>query len=482
MASNDIYTTPLTGRYSSVEMQKLFSQRTRFTIWRRLWLYLAESQKELGLLITDEAIAQMQANLTVKDEEFSVIAEEEKKRRHDVMACVHAFSQVAPAAAPIIHWGATSCYVTDGAELIMMRDGLDILLPKLARVIKQLRDFAVEWKDHPCLAYTHGQAAQPTTVGKRATLWIQDLLFDLRNIERARSDLRFRGVKGTTGSQASFLAMFKGEHDKVERLDELVTQKAGFDSAFTITGQTYSRKLDVDVISPLASFGCTCERIGGDIRHLAMMKEMEEPFEKDQIGSSAMAFKRNPMRSERLCSLGRNLRNQLANPMDTYSAQWFERSLDDSANRRISIPTSFLSADACLILLLNITAGLVVYPAVIKKRMDEELPFMASENIMMALVEQGASRQEAHEEIRVLSHEAGMVVKREGQSNDLIKRIQKTEFFKPIWEQLPFLLDPKVFIGRAPEQVIKFTQQEVDAALKKYTTSLQETSGGELHV
>lgn len=311
----------------------------------------------------------MKAHATIQDDEFEVAAEEEKRRRHDVMAHVHAFGQVAPAAAGIIHWGATSCYCTDNADLILLRDGLDILIPKLAVVIDKLSQFAQQYKDLPCLGFTHGQPAQLVTVGKRACLWIQDLLMDLRNLERARDDLRFRGVKGTTGTQASFLQIFEGDHGKVEKLDELVTEKAGFSSAFIISSQTYSRKIDVDVGNALGSFGSTCERIGIDIRHLAMLKEVEEPFEKDQIGSSAMvssfkstgiigteltgwqAYKRNPMRSERLCSLGRHLQNLPKDALDTYSAQWFERSLDDSAIRRISIPELYLSADACLILL-----------------------------------------------------------------------------------------------------------------------------------
>ncbi|KAJ6125680.1 adenylosuccinase ade13 [Penicillium sp. IBT 18751x] len=345
-ASNDVYQTPLNSRYA-----------------------------KLGLPITEDAIEQMKAHATIQDDEFAVAAEEEKRRRHDVMAHVHAFGLVAPAAAGIIHWGATSCYCTDNADLILLRDGLDILIPKLAVVIDKLSQFAQQYKDLPCLGFTHGQPAQLVTVGKRACLWIQDLLMDLRNLERARDDLRFRGVKGTTGTQASFLQIFEGDHDKVEKLDELVTEKAGFSSAFIISSQTYSRKIDVDVGNALGSFGATCERIGIDIRHLAMLKEVEEPFEKDQIGSSAM---RNPMRSERLCSLGRHLQNLPKDGLDTYSAQWFERSLDDSAIRRISIPELYLCADACLILLNNVSSGFVVYPEVIKRRVNDELPFMAT--------------------------------------------------------------------------------------------------------
>ena len=378
----------------------------------------------------------MKAHVNITDEEFEAAAVEEKRRRHDVMAHVHVFGQVAPAAAGVIHWGATSPYCTDNGDLIAMQKGLGLLLPSFARVIARLSAFAKYYKSLACLGYTHGQPAQPTTVGKRACLWIQDLLMDLRNLERARDDLRFRGAKGTTGTQASFLQIFNNDPEKVEQLDELITQKAGFKSVFTITSQTYSRKVDIDIVNALGSFGATCERVGGDIRHLAMLKELEEPSELDQIGSSAMvclelpscgimptssqAYKRNPMRAERLCSLGRYLRNKPKEALDTYSAQWLEMSLDDSAIRRITIPESFLCADACLILLLNITAGLVVYEEVIKRRIEAELPFvsnprtgwlslakyqqMATENIIVACVHKGLSRQDAHEEIRLCIH------------------------------------------------------------------------------
>jgi adenylosuccinate lyase len=359
-------------------MSSLFSARTRFSTWRQLWVWLAEAEQELGLEIPKDAVAQMKAHVIVSDEDFVVAEAEEKRRRHDVMAHVHAYGQVAPAAAGIIHWGATSCYVTDNADLIFLRDGLDQLLPKLATIIKKLSVFAVQYKDLPCLAYTHYQPAQLTTVGKRACLWIQDLLHDLRNLTRAREDVGFRGAKGTTGTQASFLAIFNGDHDKVEQLDQLITEKAGFTYAYPITSQTYSRKVDLDVINALGSFGATCQKIGGDIRHLAATKEMEEPFEKDQIGSSAMAYKRNPMRSERICSLGRHLANLTKDASDTFSAQWFERTLDDSAIRRISIPESYLTADILMSTLNNVVSGLVVYPAVIQRRIDQELPFMAT--------------------------------------------------------------------------------------------------------
>lgn len=465
-------------------MKSLFSARTRFSTWRQLWIWLAEAQKELGLAIADDAIAQMKANVEIKDEEFAMAAEEEKRRRHDVMAHVHVFGQVAPAAAGIIHWGATSCYCTDNADLIILKAGLNLLLPKLAVVIGTLTDFAKRYKNLACLGYTHGQPAQLTTVGKRACLWVQDLLMDLRNLERARDDLRFRGAKGTTGTQASFLQIFDNDHDKVERLDELITDRAGFKSAFTITSQTYSRKVDADTLNALGSFGATCERIGTCIRHLAMFKEVEEPLEKDQIGSSAMAYKRNPMRSERLCSLGRYLRNKPKEALDTYSAQWLERSLDDSAIRRISIPESYLCADACLILLLNVSNGLVVYEEVIKRRIEAELPFMATENIIMACVHKGLSRQDTHEKIRVLSREAAAQVKERGLDNDLIARIRQSEFFKPIHGDLDSLLDPKTFIGRAPEQVDKFTRSggEVATALAPYLDHLSTIKAVDLHV
>ncbi|KAA8894742.1 L-Aspartase-like protein [Sphaerosporella brunnea] len=455
-------------------MAELFSPATRFSTWRQLWLWLAKAEKQLGLPISDEAIEQMEAHLDLTEEDFAIAAEEEKRRRHDVMAHVHAFGQNAPAAAGIIHWGATSCYCTDNADLIFLKKGLDLLLPKLANVIHKLSKFALQYKDLATLGYTHYQAAQLTTVGKRACLWIQDLLFDLRNLTRARDDLGFRGVKGTTGTQASFLAIFGGDHDKVEELDRLVTEFAGFRYAYPITSQTYSRKIDADVISALSSFGATCQRIGSDIRHLAATKEIEEPFEKDQIGSSAMAYKRNPMRSERMCSLGRHLANLNKDALDTYAAQWFERTLDDSAIRRIDIPSSFLTADILLRILDNVVSGLVVYPAVIARRVRDELPFMATENFIMRIVALGGSRQDAHEHIRVLSHQASAVVKLEGKDNDLIERIKQDEFFKSIWGEIDSLMDPATFVGRAPQQVEKFIDNEVNKALEPWKDTFSE--------
>ncbi|KAK5452281.1 adenylosuccinase ade13 [Exophiala xenobiotica] len=453
--SYDEWQSPMGARYASKDMLKLFSARTRASTWRQLWIWLAEAEQTLGLDISDEAISQMKAASTMSDEDFHVAAIEEKRRRHDVMAHVHAFGQRAPAAAGKIHLGATSCYVTDNADLIFLRDGLAMLEPKLARCIKKLSDFALEYKTLPCLGFTHGQPAQPITVGRRATQWIESLIMDLRNLERARSDLRFRGVKGTTGTQASFLELFHGDHAKVKQLDELVTKKAGFAKRSIVSVQTYNRKIDFDIANVLASFGTTCEHIGTDIRHLAMLKELEEPFEKDQIGSSAMAYKRNPMRCEH-----------------------------DSAIRRIDIPEMFLIADSLCILLDNVSSGLVVYPAVINARLQQELPFMATETIIMRMVEKGASRQETHEQIRVLSHEAGAVVKQEGKANDLVDRIRNEKFFEPVWDELTEndLLNPAKFIGRSPEQVDEFVEEEVEPALASYKEHISSGPAAEINV
>uniref|UniRef100_A0A8C4XU69 Adenylosuccinate lyase n=1 Tax=Falco tinnunculus TaxID=100819 RepID=A0A8C4XU69_FALTI len=380
------YRSPLVSRYASAEMGFNFSERKKFGTWRRLWLYLAQAEKSLGLPITDEQIQEMEANLDNID--FKMAAEEEKKLRHDVMAHVHTFAHCCPKAAAIIHLGATSCYVGDNT---------------LARVISRLADFAEKYADLPTLGFTHYQPAQLTTVGKRCCLWIQDLCMDLQNLERARDDLRFRGVKGTTGTQASFLQLFEGDHSKVEELDRLVTAKAGFKRAYMVTGQTYSRKVDIEVLSVLASLGASIHKICTDIRLLANLKEIEEPFEKDQIGSSAMPYKRNPMRSERCCSLARHLMTLVLDPLQTASVQWFERTLDDSANRRVCLAEAFLTADIILSTLQNISEGLVVYPKVIERRIRQELPFMATENIIMAMVKAGGNRQVAKflkEEVR----------------------------------------------------------------------------------
>ncbi|KAI7876090.1 adenylosuccinate lyase [Lichtheimia hyalospora FSU 10163] len=479
--SHDKYQSPLTSRYASKEMAYNFSEDKRYSTWRKLWLNLAIAEQRLGLTdITDKAIEEMRANIDNID--YEVAAAEEKKRRHDVMAHVHAFGQVAPAAAGIIHLGATSCYVTDNGDLIILRDAYDIVIRKLVHVIDILSQFAKAYRDLPTLGFTHFQPAQLVTVGKRATLWIQELLWDLRNFERARDDLKLRGVKGTTGTQASFMALFNGDHDKIEQLDQLVTELSGFKEAYPVCGQTYSRKIDIDVLHPLAGFGATAHKMATDIRLLANLKEIEEPFEKDQIGSSAMAYKRNPMRSERACSLSRHLMVLVNDALQTSAVQWLERTLDDSAIRRISLPEAFLTTDILLTLLQNICEGMVVYPKVIERRINQELPFMATENIIMAMVKKGGDRQECHEQIRVLSHEAAHVVKMEGGENDLIERVKKTEYFKPIWDELPKLLDPSTFIGRAPEQVDNFITKHVEPALAPYSDVLKERTKAELSV
>ncbi|XP_044156801.1 adenylosuccinate lyase [Bufo gargarizans] len=447
-----------------------FSDSKKFQTWRRLWLYLAQAQRSLGLPVSEEQIQEMEANLENID--FKMAAEEEKRLRHDVMAHVHTFAHCCPRAAPIIHLGATSCYVGDNTDLIVLRDGLDLLLPKLARVISRLADFAEQYADLPTLGFTHYQPAQLTTVGKRACLWLQDLCMDLRNLERARNELRFRGVKGTTGTQASFLQLFEGDHDKVEELDRLVTSMAGFKRAYIVTGQTYSRKVDVEVLSVLASLGATVHKICTDIRLLANLKELEEPFEKEQIGSSAMPYKRNPMRSERCCSLARHLMTLIMNPLQTASVQWFERTLDDSANRRICLAEAFLTADIILSTLQNVSEGLVVYPKVIERRIRQELPFMATENVIMAMVKSGGNRQDCHERIRVLSQQAAAVVKQEGGDNDLISRIRSDPYFAPIHGQLELLMDPKSFIGRAPQQVVRFLKEEAIPLLTPYQNKM----------
>lgn len=471
--SNDLYATPLSSRYALVEMSKIFLLRNRFSTWRKLWLTLATAEQESGLLvITDEALEQMKAHLEITDEEIEAAKKEEAIVRHDVMAHVHVFGETCPAASGIIHLGATLCYVTDNADLIFLRDAYDVLIPKLVNVIDRLAKFALEHKDLPVLGWTHFQPAQLTTVGKRATLWIQELLWDLRNMQRARDDIGLRGVKGTTGTQALFLALYHGNHDKVEELDARVVELLGFDTVYPVTGQTYLRKIDIDVLSPLALLGATAHKFATDVRLLANLKEMEEPFEKLQIGLSAMAYKRNPMRCERVCSLARHLGGLFNDAVQTASVQWFERTLDDSAIRRVTLPLAFLTADIVLSTMLNITSGLVVYPKVIARRISAELPFMATENIIMAMVAKGASRQDCHEEIRVLLHQASAVVKMEGGDNDLIERIRKTAYFAPVHDELDTLLDPSTFVGRAPQQTEKFVNVTVAGALKPYAKDI----------
>jgi len=461
------YESPLVSRYASKEMVYNFSDMKKFSTWRKLWLYLAKCEKKLGVEISDEQIAEMEQNITNID--FTVAAEEEKRLRHDVMAHIHTFAKCSPKAAPIIHLGATSAYVGDNADLICMRDALDMLLLKLARTISRLNNFCLTYKELACLGYTHLQPAQLTTVGKRGALWLQDLCFDFENFERVRNGLKFRGVKGTTGTQASFLDLFDGDHAKVKQLDSMVTEMADFKASYMLCGQTYTRKSDVDIISVLSSFGSSAHKICTDIRLLASFKELEEPFESSQIGSSAMPYKRNPMRSERCCSLARHLITLVENALQTHSVQWMERSLDDSANRRITIPEAFLTADTVLNVLQNIFEGMVVYPKVIATRIEQELPFMATENILMEMVKHGgANRQECHEKIRVLSQLAGNRVKLDGKQNDLIERIRGDEYFKPIWPKLESILNADNFVGRAPQQVQEFSDEVVKPILAKF--------------
>ncbi|XP_013199745.2 adenylosuccinate lyase [Amyelois transitella] len=466
------YRSPLSTRYASKEMQYNFSDQKKFSTWRKLWIYLAKAEKELGLDITDKQIAEMEA--AIHDIDFESAAEHEKKVRHDVMAHVHTLAEKCPNAAPIIHLGATSCYVGDNTDLIVLKHGLDLLLPRLAAIISQLANFADAHKSLPMLGFTHLQPAQLTTVGKRASLWLSDLLMDERALSRARDDLRFRGVKGTTGTQASFMQLFKGDGEKVRALDKRVAELAGFDKRYIVTGQTYSRKVDLEVISALSSLGATVHKMCSDIRLLASRKELEEPFEASQIGSSAMPYKRNPMRSERCCALARHLITLHSNAANTHAVQWLERTLDDSANRRITLAEAFLTADATLLTLLNICQGLVVYPKVIARYISQELPFMATENIIMAMVQAGGDRQVCHEKIRVLSHEAGAQVKQHGKDNDLIDRVKKDPYFAPIIPQLDKILDASTFIGRAPDQVTEFIEEEIKPILTKYKSTLEE--------
>lgn len=434
-------------------------------------MVLAKSEQQLGLEITDAQIKEMEENLMLNEEDFVLVAAEEKIRRHDVMSHVHVFGLRCPTAASIIHLGATSCYVGDNTDLIVMRDGLEILNKKLGRCLDRLANFAEQNADLPTLGFTHFQPAQLTTVGKRACLWAQDLLSDLTNLERIQKEMRFRGIKGATGTQASFLELFDGDSDKVKQLNNLVTEACDFESSYQITGQTYPRKFDYEVLSALSGLGASIHKICTDVRLLANLKELEEPFEKKQIGSSAMAYKRNPMRSERCCSLARHLMSLSSNPLHTAAVQWFERTLDDSANRRVCIPEAFLTADIIVNTFQNICEGFVVYAEVIKKHVNAELPFIATENIIMAMVKAGGNRQEVHEKIRVLSQEAGMEVKLKGLKNDLVDRIMNDTFFKPIHDQVSAILDPKIFIGCCKEQVESFLSEELFPHIAKYQGS-----------
>lgn len=455
--SHDLYQNPLNTRYASREMSAIWSAQTKHSTWRRLWIALAESQQELGLHISDAQLAEMRD--TVDDIDFDAAAAYERDLRHDVMAHVHAWGDQCPQARKDIHLGATSCFVTDNSELIQIRDSLKIIRRRLVQVIDHLATFAAQYRDLPCLGFTHMQPAQPTTIGKRATLWCWDLLLDLEEVEHRLSTLRFRGVKGTTGTQATFLSLFDGDHDKVEQLDQLVTAKMGFESRHAVTGQTYSRKIDSQILQMLNGIGQSCHKAGSDIRLLQHRKEVEEPFGKKQIGSSAMAYKRNPMRSERMCALARFAMSLQAGADATMATQWMERTLDDSAIRRLTLPQGFLAIDACLILYRNISDGLVVYPNVIARHLNGELPFMATEEILMAGVRAGGDRQNLHEQIRVHSQAAADTVKQQGSANDLIQRLQQDDAFEGV--DLAGTLDASLYIGRAPQQVDSFIEEHV---------------------
>lgn len=466
----NIYSNPLAERYSSKEMLENFSPDKKFSTWRKLWVALAEAEKELGLNITDEQIEEMKANIYNID--YELAAKKEAEFRHDVMAHVHTFGTRAPKAMPIIHLGATSAYVGDNTDLIQIKDGLDIIKTKLVNVISEMSKFAMANKDLPTLGFTHFQAAQLTTVGKRATLWLQSLLLDLEELEFRENTLRFRGVKGTTGTQASFQELFNGDFEKVKELDRRITEKMGFGKRFLVTGQTYDRKVDSEVMNLLANIAQSAHKFTNDLRLLQHLKEIEEPFEKSQIGSSAMAYKRNPMRSERISSLAKFVIALQQSTAMTASTQWFERTLDDSANKRLSLPQAFLAVDAILIIWKNVLDGLVVYPKMIEKRIMAELPFMSTEYIIMECVKNGGDRQELHERIRVHSMEAGKNVKVKGKDNDLIDRIINDKYFNLDKDRLLEILDPKNFIGFAPEQTEEFVNIEVKPILEKYSNRL----------
>ena len=467
-----IYTNPLTTRYASKEMQQAFSDEKRFKLWRRLWIALAESEMELGLNITQEQVDELKQY--AEDIDYELAEKFEKEVRHDVMAHVKAYGAYAKNAMPIIHLGATSCFVDCNAEAIMMDDALDIILKKLVNVMDKLKKFALQYKDVPTLGFTHLQPAQLTTVGKRATLWLQDLEMDYINLTHAKENIRLRGVKGTTGTQASFMELFNGDEEKVKALQEKVVAKMGYEKVYGVTGQTYPRKMDYNILCVLSQIAQSAYKFSNDIRILQNMKEIEEPFGKNQIGSSAMAYKRNPMRSERMGALARYMISLPMNSALTASTQWFERTLDDSANRRIVNAQAFLTVDAILNIYMNVAENLVVYEKVIAKHIRAELPFMATENIMMECVKAGGNRQELHEQIRVLSMEAGKNVKVEGGENNLIDLIKKDEMFRPVWDHIDEILEAKNFIGRAPSQTVEFIENEIDPILEKHSNWLGE--------
>ena len=467
--STDRYTSPLSERYASKEMQYIFSQDMKFTTWRKLWIALAETEMELGLsengkpVITQEQIDELKAH--VSDINYDVAVEREKLVRHDVMSHVYAYGQQCPKAAGIIHLGATSCYVGDNTDIIIMNEALKLVHKKLVSVIAELANFANKYKDQPTLAFTHFQPAQPTTVGKRATLWLQEFMMDLEDLEYVQSTLKLLGSKGTTGTQASFLELFNGDQETIDKIDPMIAEKMGFKACYPVSGQTYSRKVDTRVLNILAGIAASAHKMSNDIRLLQHLKEVEEPFEKNQIGSSAMAYKRNPMRSERIASLSRYVMVDALNPAITSATQWFERTLDDSANKRLSVPEGFLAIDGILDLCLNVVDGLVVYPKLIYKHFMAEIPFMATENIMMDAVKEGGNRQELHEKIRQLSMEAGKTVKEEGKENNLVDLIAADPAFGLTKEQIEANLKPELYVGRAPRQVEVFLRDVVNPVL-----------------
>ncbi|MDD3118635.1 MAG: adenylosuccinate lyase [Victivallales bacterium] len=478
MTDNNCYQNPLTGRYASEEMSYNWSPQHKHSTWRRLWLALATAEKELGLDITDEQLAEMKAHLD--DIDFAAAAAKEKELRHDVMSHIHVFGQLCPKAMPIIHLGATSCFVTDNTELIQLRDGLRIIRNKILTLIRIISGVIEKYHDLPTLGFTHYQPAQLTTVGKRFCLYLQDFIFDFERLEAELTHLPFRSVKGTTGTQASFMALFHNDQNKCKLLERRVAELMGFDRVVPVSGQTYTRKVDYYVLTVLSGIAQSAYKMCGDIRLLANLKEMEEPFGKNQVGSSAMAYKRNPMRSERVCSLARYVMSLPANAADTHATQWFERTLDDSANRRISLPEAFLGVDVILSLLANIVDGIQVWPRVIAKHVAAELPFMATENIMMAAVAAGGNRQELHEAIRVHSMAAGRRVKEEGAENDLLERLKADPLFAAV--DIDHMVDPKAFVGRAPGQALEFLRDIVTPLLAKYPEEATHAALGEIRV
>ena len=472
--STDRYTSPLSERYASKEMQYIFSQDMKFRTWRRLWIALAETEKELGLNITQEQIDELKAH--ADDINYDVAKAREKEVRHDVMSHVYAYGVQCPKAKGIIHLGATSCYVGDNTDIIVMTEALKLVQKKLVNVIAELSKFADKYKDQPTLAFTHFQPAQPTTVGKRATLWTQEFMMDLEDLEYVLGTIKLLGSKGTTGTQASFLELFEGDQETIDKIDPMIAAKMGFRECYPVSGQTYSRKVDTRVVNVLAGIAASAHKMSNDIRLLQHLKEVEEPFEKSQIGSSAMAYKRNPMRSERIASLSRYVMVDALNPAITSATQWFERTLDDSANKRLSVPEGFLAIDGILDLCLNVVDGLVVYPKVIEKHMMAELPFMATENIMMDAVKAGGDRQELHERIRELSMEAGKNVKEEGKDNNLLELIAADPAFNLTLEELQKTMDPKKYVGRAKEQTESFIAKVVNPVLDSHKEMLGMTA------